>query len=784
MSNKPKIYAHCAAGCKWETIHKSDMAEFVTLIQEPINEDGTFYAELGKEYKIYAPIAANGNFDCKIVFACYFEEGTENERYVEYEIPFINEDEYADSFIFRLLDMTAVNEGTEHEAAMIVFELAGTRYVDFISGTAPSFLDERYLCITGATKVYLHNNGVELETMPIATLDEAKEALREDLIAQTTGDSEEVTMSQKAITEGLEGRVATGDIVQETGDSETAVMSQKAVTSNISMIKSLLDVDGADANNIAENGYYFFGSDDNVSNVPAGVGGGVIISVIQPNAGGYRNYQICCSYDYGWYARNQKGTVWSDWIKVAYVSDIPDIPENMLTLRSELTDEDLNSVETSGYYFAGSGVTVTNCPEGETGKPFMLLVIDGVEISRRYQLYFSYETQRMYWRRRTANFSAVVWGEWQKIATMTDIPTIPENMLVHRGELTTADLNEVVTSGYYFAGNDATVTNYPEGETGTGFMLLVINGEELSRRYQLYFSYNTQRMYWRRQTFGSTVVWGDWSKIAYVSDIPNISEGSLTIQKDSTGSFNISFGKYTCKFRRFVNEDRNADLYDLYDIYCGDTLITNGNIMGVLKEDGQSDFMGGIDHGDEKDYTLSIKCDNSDYDIESGALVSCDNIEINYTSKLYRVSDGTHIYNKTVRLNITKDKIVVYNNCKCLVDDSVLVHAYNGGMVDCQFPTLVGTVMDNLYSFPAPTAEPNNNSHENVNSVLYWTGGAVRLNNITGHQKDTYKGRVVAYKNSDGTPQRNKIYYDLVGATATPIANGEQIVGEYEMIFE
>ena len=28
MSNKPKIWANCNAGCKWETVHKSDYDEF------------------------------------------------------------------------------------------------------------------------------------------------------------------------------------------------------------------------------------------------------------------------------------------------------------------------------------------------------------------------------------------------------------------------------------------------------------------------------------------------------------------------------------------------------------------------------------------------------------------------------------------------------------------------------------------------------------------------------------------------------------------------------------
>ena len=52
-------------------------------------------------------------------------------------------------------------------------------------------------------------------------------------IVQTTGDSTEVVMSQKAVTDAITkavDEVDCVDIVQETGTSETAVMSQKAVT--------------------------------------------------------------------------------------------------------------------------------------------------------------------------------------------------------------------------------------------------------------------------------------------------------------------------------------------------------------------------------------------------------------------------------------------------------------------------------------------------------------------------------------------------------------------------
>ena len=157
MSNKPKIYANCAAGCKWEVMHKADMEEFITLFEEPINSDGTLYCELGKEYKIYAPKLWNNNFDCSIVLTIL----TNGSR-LEYELWHSNEedaDEYADSFMFRLLDMSVASD----TLVKVVYEFAGTRYTDYINQPSVSLLNTEYLRITGATKAYLHNNGVEIK---------------------------------------------------------------------------------------------------------------------------------------------------------------------------------------------------------------------------------------------------------------------------------------------------------------------------------------------------------------------------------------------------------------------------------------------------------------------------------------------------------------------------------------------------------------------------------------------------------------------------------------------
>lgn len=41
MSNKPKIYANCKAGCSWETVHKDDFQRSAAFIRQNVIDNGT-----------------------------------------------------------------------------------------------------------------------------------------------------------------------------------------------------------------------------------------------------------------------------------------------------------------------------------------------------------------------------------------------------------------------------------------------------------------------------------------------------------------------------------------------------------------------------------------------------------------------------------------------------------------------------------------------------------------------------------------------------------------------
>ena len=52
MSNKPKIYGYCPAGCKWETVHKDDFLNSASVFEMTANVNGRFELEIGKTYKL------------------------------------------------------------------------------------------------------------------------------------------------------------------------------------------------------------------------------------------------------------------------------------------------------------------------------------------------------------------------------------------------------------------------------------------------------------------------------------------------------------------------------------------------------------------------------------------------------------------------------------------------------------------------------------------------------------------------------------------------------------
>lgn len=149
MSNKPTIYGYCPAGCRYETIHKEDFIQAAAYIKQSIG-NGICYLELGKQYKIFAENVVDVGFAFAIVYK--FIENSE-EKVHRFTIP--NDDKYAKYVVFKLLEASLNLDATE---LTLVYEIAGVRYTETISGNNFILLDQENLIVTDAEKVYLYND--------------------------------------------------------------------------------------------------------------------------------------------------------------------------------------------------------------------------------------------------------------------------------------------------------------------------------------------------------------------------------------------------------------------------------------------------------------------------------------------------------------------------------------------------------------------------------------------------------------------------------------------------
>lgn len=143
LNNKPKIFGYCPAGCKWETVHKDDFERSASIIRLNPDENGYYYLESGKEYKIFADKDSENNFTCTVEFL-------QNDG-KSYSIDLANEDKYAESFTFRLLE-TIVHQTSGNQLSL-VYELAGARYATVMIG----LFNLAAIRVTGATSVCLYN---------------------------------------------------------------------------------------------------------------------------------------------------------------------------------------------------------------------------------------------------------------------------------------------------------------------------------------------------------------------------------------------------------------------------------------------------------------------------------------------------------------------------------------------------------------------------------------------------------------------------------------------------
>ena len=159
MSNKkPRIYGHCDAGCRWETVHKSDFVRAVQYVEIPMTDDGIEF-EVGNKYKIYSH--KNTVIDTVIYIDLpwvYFGEEAKTALPTTLEA-----DEYRDYYYFELLDAQyeVVSSGSTIGNLKFTYEVNGSRQTTTIENV---LIGSSYKIKTkSANKVFLYNkDAVEL----------------------------------------------------------------------------------------------------------------------------------------------------------------------------------------------------------------------------------------------------------------------------------------------------------------------------------------------------------------------------------------------------------------------------------------------------------------------------------------------------------------------------------------------------------------------------------------------------------------------------------------------
>lgn len=152
--SKPKIYAFCDAGCKWETIHREELEKAATFAEVRLTNDAVT-VDPYRKYRVYA-LRTGGTFLCTLTFKCLSGE----EYVTQATIPVSYA--YRDYFDIEILQASYTAAGSVSATLAIVCEINGV--VQTITNTQATNLplDGAVLAISDALAVYVFNDGGEI----------------------------------------------------------------------------------------------------------------------------------------------------------------------------------------------------------------------------------------------------------------------------------------------------------------------------------------------------------------------------------------------------------------------------------------------------------------------------------------------------------------------------------------------------------------------------------------------------------------------------------------------
>lgn len=346
----------------------------------------------------------------------------------------------------------------------------------------------------------------------------------------------------------------------------------------------------------------------------------------------------------------------------------------------ETDNHDADSCTDPGIYFC-SGGDWTNLPEGETAG-VILSIADRLSSYRKYQLFISYGTNRMYTRYMVLN----VYQPWSK---PVDGDALFQHIALDNGA--TLDADACFERGSYIFGSGQTVSGVPN-EAAAG-LLLVYKGAT-AQTYQICVEYATSHMWWR--VYGGT--WSKWQRAITSADVDaaggiaaTVSTKAYTIKRGNDTDMFIykagakGFVRY--HFGRHVNAGIKLDTYRLMSIDLCDktkTVIKNVSTIGVDVEGvvmiaGDTDHVGGA-HGNETATKYLLFVDGKEYTFETVPNGDCDHIHICVKSNVFRTNGTTSAFERTKYIHFDRDGVHMSNSWYCWLTSGTIT-TVRGGML-------------------------------------------------------------------------------------------------------
>lgn len=426
---------------------------------------------------------------------------------------------------------------------------------------------------------------------------------------------------------------------------------------------------------------------------------------------------------------------------------------------------DANECQESGFYIVGGSDPWVNLPEAAGN----LISFDGAAISRRYQLFLSYNDV-LYMRHMTND----VWQDWRTLPNTDVTPT-----LLNGGTGTLPAAIDTMTEMGIYRVSSSVLHDAPD----VAGLLVVYNTGIVDQCYQLFFGYSGT-LFYRVMINGFYM---EWKQVA----INDGSSGGLGeslpwyIKRVDMANFEIYLRGtkgYTC-YHVGVHNDAEINLsalrikkitvHDKNKTQVGIVSNVGHDVEGAVLLEGESDHIGGV-HGDELMSRYAIFIGGKAYEAEEIPDGPVDSIDIMVVSNLYHADGGAQCMMRAKHLYFQPDGTLKITNswiptetlsvqaCRTAmlsVNDGMFTH-YN--VYENDLPKSTFNVWANIKDNVGPTT--SHNLSDNTKCLVEFMGevrASIRSLGMEGKNQ-----WILLHNYGD----RLKVYYDIWHNASTPTA--------------